>query len=86
MRMLGSRVRPADLSIAKVQRRADPFYLFPEWRETRARIFARDGHRCVVPGCGRRAIVCSQPARPIPRPSRRRSHRNMGLAFFLPFF
>ena len=55
--MLGPRVRPAKQSIAKLIKRADPFYLSPEWKETRARVLERDGHRCTVPGCDRRAFI-----------------------------
>ena len=55
MRMLGSRVRSAKQSIAPLIKRADPFYLSAEWKETRARVLERDGHRCTVPGCDRRA-------------------------------
>lgn len=29
-------------------KRADPFYLSPEWRAVRLRVLRRDGHRCVV--------------------------------------
>lgn len=58
MRMLGARVRLANTSIAKLMDVTDPFYLSAGWKETRARIFARDGNLCVVTGCNRRAIVC----------------------------
>ena len=58
MRMLGSRVRPAKQSIAPLIKRADPFYLSAEWKETRARVLERDGHRCTIPGCDRRAFIC----------------------------
>jgi 5-methylcytosine-specific restriction endonuclease McrA len=56
--MLGPRVRPAKQSIAKLIKRADPFYLSPEWKETRARVLERDGHRCTIRGCERRAFIC----------------------------
>ena len=58
MRMLQPRVRLAKLSIAPPLDRVDPFYLSAEWKETRARVLARDGHRCVIPGCDRRAFIC----------------------------
>ena len=58
MRMLGSRVRSAKQSIAPRIKRADPFYLSAEWKETRARVLERDGHRCTIPGCDRRAFIC----------------------------
>jgi 5-methylcytosine-specific restriction protein A len=58
MRMLGSRVRSAKQSIAPLIKRADPFYLSTEWKETRARVLERDGHRCTIPGCDRRAFIC----------------------------
>jgi 5-methylcytosine-specific restriction endonuclease McrA len=58
MRMLGARVRLANLSVAKLLDVTDPFYFTAEWKQTRKRILARDDNTCVIPGCGRRAIVC----------------------------
>jgi 5-methylcytosine-specific restriction endonuclease McrA len=55
--MLGSRVRSIDLAIAHPDKRADPFYLSAAWKETRARILARDGYRCAIDGCERPATV-----------------------------
>lgn len=34
---------------------SDPFYRSPAWRRLRAEALARDNHRCVLPGCGRKA-------------------------------
>ena len=36
---------------------ANPYYSSASWRELRATCLARDGYRCVVPGCGQPAIV-----------------------------
>jgi len=36
---------------------ADPYYLTPEWRELRRQTLERDGGVCIVPGCGRAAVV-----------------------------
>ena len=57
MRMLQPRVRPAKQGLALLMKRADPFYLSAEWKETRARVLERDGHRCTVRGCDRRAFI-----------------------------
>lgn len=35
----------------------DPYYLSPAWKRLRAAALERDGHRCVVPGCGAPAVV-----------------------------
>ena len=56
--MLQPRVRPARQSIAPLIKQADPFYLTDQWKETRARVLARDGHHCTIPGCERRAFIC----------------------------
>ena len=56
MRMLQPRVRPAKQGLALLMKRADPFYLSAEWKETRARVLERDGHRCTIPGCDRRRV------------------------------
>lgn len=46
-------------AIARVPaKRADPAYLTTDWKTLRADVFERDRYMCVVPGCGRRAIVC----------------------------
>lgn len=37
-------------------KRADPYYLSREWRALREQALQRDGCRCVIPGCGRRAV------------------------------
>ena len=55
--MLAPLVRSIDLSIAHADKRADPFYLSPEWKTTRVRILARDGHRCTIRGCDRPAVI-----------------------------
>ena len=55
--MLAPRVRSIDLAIAHPDKRAEPFYLSAEWKETRARILARDGYLCTIEGCGRPATV-----------------------------
>jgi len=34
---------------------SDPYYQTAAWRKLRAQRLALDGHKCVVPGCGRRA-------------------------------
>ena len=36
---------------------SDPYYQTPHWRRLRAAALKRDGHRCVVPGCGQPAVV-----------------------------
>ncbi len=56
--MLQPRVRPARQSIAPLIKQADPFYLTDQWKETRARVLARDGHHCTIPSCERRAFIC----------------------------
>lgn len=38
-------------------KQADPFYLSAEWQRLRKGALQRDGYRCVVPGCGERAVV-----------------------------
>ena len=35
----------------------NPFYMSPFWRRLRALALYRDGYRCVVAGCGRRAVT-----------------------------
>lgn len=35
----------------------DPYYRTPQWRTLRAAVLARDGHRCVVPGCSEFATI-----------------------------
>jgi hypothetical protein len=35
----------------------DAYYRSPAWLALRAAALARDGGRCVVPGCGQRAVV-----------------------------
>lgn len=40
-----------------VGKQVDPFYLSAEWSALRKAVFERDGNRCVVPGCGARAVV-----------------------------
>jgi hypothetical protein len=58
VRMLGPRVRPADLAAVRLPpKQADPYYLTPEWRELRRQTLERDGGVCTVPGCGRAAVV-----------------------------
>jgi 5-methylcytosine-specific restriction endonuclease McrA len=37
-------------------KRADPYYLTRDWRGLREQALRRDGSRCVVPGCNRRAV------------------------------
>lgn len=52
-------MKGADLAIVRLPpREPDPFYLSLDWRALRERVFARDGYRCVIAGCGRRPIVC----------------------------
>jgi 5-methylcytosine-specific restriction protein A len=36
---------------------SDPYYQTPHWRRLRAAALKRDGYRCVVPGCGKAAVV-----------------------------
>lgn len=43
--------------VAIPPKRVDPFYLSPAWKELREQVLARDGYVCVVPGCGKRAVV-----------------------------
>lgn len=38
--------------IPQQEKRADPFYLTPQWRQARAMCLTRYGHRCIK--CGRR--------------------------------
>lgn len=46
-------------AVARVPvKQADPAYLTTDWKALRAAVFERDGFKCVVPGCGRGAIVC----------------------------
>src|SRR3954471_20014889 len=59
LRMLRPKVSTLNTSVARLPpKEADPFYSTPEWRATRQRVFRRDGYCCVIPGCGRRAVVC----------------------------
>ncbi len=56
VRMLAPRIPPARTAIAPLpDKRADPYYLTPEWRELRRQTLERDGGRCVL--CGRPAVV-----------------------------
>ena len=58
VRMLAPRVRLARTAIVRPpEKRADPYYLTPEWRELRRRTLERDGGVCTVSGCGRPAVV-----------------------------
>ncbi|WP_219321992.1 HNH endonuclease [Methylovirgula sp. HY1] len=46
-------------AIARVPpKAAAPFYQSQDWKKIRERIFARDRFTCVVPTCGRAAVVC----------------------------
>jgi len=58
VRMLAPRLPPARTEIVRTPgKRADPYYLTPEWRELRRQTLERDGGLCTVPGCGRPAMV-----------------------------
>lgn len=67
MRMLQPRVRPAKQGIALLIKRADPFYLSDQWKETRARVLERDGHRCTILAATaeRSSATTSSAARPV---------------------
>lgn len=43
--------------MVRTGKRVDPYYLSPEWRSLRGSALRRDGGRCVVPGCGKAAVV-----------------------------
>lgn len=46
-----------DRSVAKIPPKvADPFYHSTDWKTLRAECFKRDGYRCTVPGCDKRAV------------------------------
>lgn len=54
LRSLGPAVRSLDTATARpAPKRADPFYLSPEWRSLVARLVRERGRRCEGPGCGR---------------------------------
>jgi 5-methylcytosine-specific restriction endonuclease McrA len=58
VRMLAPRVRAADLAVVRLPpKEADPYYLTLEWRELRRQTLERDGGVCIMPGCGRAAVV-----------------------------
>ncbi len=58
VRMLAPRLPLARTAIVRPpEKRADPYYLTPEWRDLRRQTLERDGGICTVLGCGRRALV-----------------------------
>lgn len=50
LRNLGARIGSVRTKLS-LKKRADPFYLSPEWRHLAAFVLQRDGGRCAVPGC-----------------------------------
>ena len=50
-------VTTIDTASVKMPKVADPFYASDGWKATRARVLARDRHRCSVEGCYNRAKV-----------------------------
>ncbi len=58
LRTVQSRLKPADLSIAKLPpKTADAHYRSTDWKTLRAAILQRDGYQCAAPGCTSSAIV-----------------------------
>jgi 5-methylcytosine-specific restriction enzyme A len=58
VRMLAPRLPFARTAIVRSpEKKADPYYLTPEWRELRRQTLERDRGVCTVPGCGRAAVV-----------------------------
>lgn len=52
LKSLGPRVSPIRMErVGPAKKRADPFYLSPEWRDLRDRLIAKRGRRCQ--GCGK---------------------------------
>ncbi|TIO72124.1 HNH endonuclease [Mesorhizobium sp.] len=52
LRMMPPRIKTADTRTIKVApKRADPFYLSPEWRRLMAEIIAERGRVCEDPAC-----------------------------------
>lgn len=59
MKLQKSSMKIASGAIARVPpKAAAPFYQSQDWKQTRERIFTRDRFTCVVPACGRPAVVC----------------------------
>ena len=57
LRTIKPRLRPANQAAVEYKGKSvDPFYVSPEWKETRAAILKRDNYQCAVPGC--KAVAC----------------------------
>ena len=50
------RLSPAKMGLAIPEKKADPFYLTPEFREWRELVIKRAGFKCEVPSCGRTGV------------------------------